>query len=125
VKDMRSIGYGIDYTRGQMGLVYAGPYDVVFNANLRPEPDEGSTPGTPTAMNIMSSPATVPPSGTIMYAPSQTFQTGAETIRFTLDSTNDGVISTDDRTDDTIEETANPYDYTLVRQVYGFDGATN
>jgi prepilin-type N-terminal cleavage/methylation domain-containing protein len=125
VRDMRSIGYGIDYTRGQTGLAYAGPYDVVFNANLRPEPDDGNVPGVPTAINTASSPATVPPSGAIMYAPAQTFQTGAETIRFTLDSTNDGVITADDRTDDTIEQTPNPYDYTLVRQTYGFNGSTN
>jgi prepilin-type N-terminal cleavage/methylation domain-containing protein len=125
VRDLRSIGYDIDYTRGQMGLVYAGPYDVVFNANLRPEPDAGNTPGSPAAINTSASPSTVPPSGTIMYAPSQTYQTGAETMRFTFDSTNDGVITADDRTDDTIEQTANPYDYTLVRQIYGYNGATN
>jgi prepilin-type N-terminal cleavage/methylation domain-containing protein len=125
VRDMRSIGYDIDYTRGQMGLVYAGPYDVIFNANLRPEPDVGNTPGAPSALNVSSSPATVPPSGTVMYSPSQTYQTGAETMRYTFDSTNDGVISADDRTDDTIEQTANPYDYTLVRQIYGYDGGSN
>ncbi len=125
VRDMRSIGYGIDYARGQTGLAYAGPYDVVFNANIRPEPDDANTPGTPTAVEVTSSPSTVPPAGTVMYAPSQTFQTGAETMRFTFDSTNDGVITADDRNDDTIEQTANPYDYTLVRQIYGFDGASN
>ena len=57
VRDMRSIGYGIDYGRGQMGLVYAGPHDVVFNANIRPEPDDANTPGTPTAVEVSSSPS--------------------------------------------------------------------
>jgi prepilin-type N-terminal cleavage/methylation domain-containing protein len=125
IRDLRSIGYGIDYPRGQRGLVYAGPNDVVFNANIRPEPDDANAPGTPTALDVSSSPSTVPPAGTVMYAPSQTFQTGAETVRFTFDSTNDGVVTSDDKNDDTIEQTTNPYDYTLVRQIYGFDGASN
>lgn len=125
VKDLRSNGYGIDLGNGQQTLVYGGPYDVVFNANIAPVPDDGSTPGHPSAINTASSPATVPASGTALYSPAMTFQTGAETYRFTLDSNNDGSITADDRADDTIEQTANPFDYALIRQIYGYDGSSN
>lgn len=125
LKDLRSNGYAIDVTNGQTSLVHAGPYDVVFNANIQPVPDDGSTPAYPTAMSISSSPARVPPSGTVLYAPARTYQTGAETIRFTLDSNNNGVVDAGDKADDAIEQTQNPNDYVLIRQVYGFDGSSN
>jgi prepilin-type N-terminal cleavage/methylation domain-containing protein len=125
VKDLRSNGYGIDIGNGQTSLAHAGPYDVVFNANIDPVPDQGSTPGYPAAINTSSSPLTVPPSGTVLYSPSGSFETGAETIRFTLDSNNDGVVDANDKGDDTIEDTQNPNDYVVLRQVYGFDGSSN
>jgi prepilin-type N-terminal cleavage/methylation domain-containing protein len=125
-RDARSAGYGIDVGSGQGAIVHAGPYDLVFNANIEPEPDDLASPGSPTAININSSPATVPASGTALYAPAVTFQTGAETIRFTFDSNNDGVIDENDKDDEDIEATTpNPYDYSLGKQLYGFDGSGN
>ncbi len=125
VRDIRSLGYEVDYGDGQRGIVYAAPYDIVFNANIEPAADDGSTPGYPAAMDAGVGPTTVPASGTVLYAPAQTYDTGAETIRFTLDSTNDGHVDASDMYDDEMEGTANPYDYLLVKQVYGYDGSTN
>ncbi|MGD8628728.1 MAG: SdrD B-like domain-containing protein, partial [bacterium] len=124
VRDLRSNGYGIDVGQGQLTLVHAGPYDVIFNANIAPEPDQDATPGYPAAINVGAYPSTVPPGGAL-YLPSRTYDTGAETIRFTFDSNNDGIVNSDDRDDDTIEQTDNPYDYALIRQVYGYNGSTN
>ncbi len=125
VRDIRSLGYEIDHANGQSGIVYADGYDLIFNANIEPASDDGGTPGYPAAINTAASPATVPASGTVLYAPPRTFGTGAETIRFTLDSSNDGTVDAADASDDDIEDTANPHDYLLVRQVYGYDGSGN
>jgi prepilin-type N-terminal cleavage/methylation domain-containing protein len=125
-RDARSAGYGIDVGSGQGGIVYAAPYDLIFNSNIEPEPDDLASPGYPTAINVSSSPATVPGSGTALYSPAATFQTGAETVRFTFDSSNDGVVDDNDKDDEDIESaTPNPYDYSLGKQVYGFDGSSN
>ena len=125
-RDLRSAGYDLDIGRGQESIVHAGPYDLIFNANIEPEPDDAAAPGYPTAINVESSPITVPPTGTVLYAPAVTCQTGAETVRFTFDSNEDGVVDEDDKGDEDIEtSTPNPYDYTLGKQVYGFDGSNN
>lgn len=125
VRDIRSLGYEVDYGDGQRGIVHAAPYDIVFNANIEPASDDGSAPGYPAAMDANVGPATVPAGGTVLYAPGQTYDTGAETIRYTLDSGNDGYVDASDMYDDEIEGTDNPYDYLLVKQVYGYDGSTN
>jgi prepilin-type N-terminal cleavage/methylation domain-containing protein len=124
-RDLRSAGNEIDKGRGQGVIVYAGPYELIFNANIVPEPDNASSPGYPAAINTSTAPATVPPSGSVLYRPFTTFQTGAETIRYTYDSNNDGVINAADNGDDPVEQTLNPYDRALIRQVYGYDGSGN
>ena len=125
VRDIRSLGYEVDYGNGQRGIVHAAPYDIVFNANVEPADDAGSTPGYPSAIDTTVSPATVPAGGVVLYSPGQTFDTGAETIRYTLDSGNDGYVDASDAYDDEMESTINPHDYLLVKQVYGYDGSTN
>jgi prepilin-type N-terminal cleavage/methylation domain-containing protein len=125
-RDLRSAGYNVDIALGQAGIVHAGPWDVVFNANIEPEPDDPINPGSPSAIDIGAAPSTVPPSGTTLYSPAATYGTGAETVRFTLDSNNDGDVDADDSGDEDIEtSTANPNDYAVQKQVYGYDGATN
>ncbi|MFH1221394.1 MAG: SdrD B-like domain-containing protein [Candidatus Eisenbacteria bacterium] len=125
-KDLRSLGYGVDVSQGQPAIAYADPYDLVFNANIEPEPDNASKPGYPAAISIASAPASVPPSGTTLYGPTVTYGTGAETIRFTFDSNEDGAIDVSDKGDEDIEtSTPNPNDYALGKQVYGFDGGSN
>jgi type II secretory pathway pseudopilin PulG len=125
IRDIRALGYEVDYGDGQRGIVYAAPYDIVFNANIEPADDAGSAPGYPAAMNAAASPSAVPAGGTALYTPTYTYDTGAETIRYTLDSGNDGYVNSSDMYDDEIEGTLNPYDYLLIKQVYGYDGSTN
>lgn len=125
IKDIRSLGYEVDYGDGQQGIVHAAPYDIIFNANVEPATDDGGTPGYPAAMDASASPSAVPAGGTALYTPTRTYDTGAETIRYTLDSDNDGYVSAADMYDDDMEDTQNPYDYLLVKQVYGYDGSSN
>ncbi len=124
-RDIRSVGYGIDVGLGQQAIVYAGPFEFIFNANIDPADDNSATPAPPSAINIEAVPQTVPPSGTPLYSPSVTYRTGAETIRYTLDSNNDGVVDQSDSGDDPIEEKGRGKVFALIRQVYGYDGSTN
>ena len=117
-KDLRSVGYGLDVGGGQRALVHGGPWDLIFNANVRPVEDDPVTPDFPRAIDTNLGPATVPPGGPL-YAPGNSFSTGAETIRFTLDSSGDGIIDANDLGDDPEEATPNPRDFVLRKEVYG------
>jgi hypothetical protein len=120
-KDMRALGYGVDTGGGQLGLVYAGPWDVIFNANITPGSDNPLAPAQPSAINLAQAPAGVPAGGAL-YAPASSFSTGAETIRYTLDSNGDAVVDTTDQGDDAEEGTPNPNDFVLKKEVYGDAG---
>lgn len=124
-RDIRSIGYGIDEALGQQAIAYAGPFELIFNANIEPANDNSAMPGYPSAIDIDAEPSSVPPGGTPLYSPMVTFRTGAETIRYTLDSNNDGVIDQSDSGDDPIEQKGAGRVFALIRQVYGYDGSTN
>jgi len=117
-KDLRALGYGVDLGLGQQCLVHASPYDVIFNANVTPVEENPTAPGFPLAMDPNQYPATVPAGGAL-YTPTVDFGTGAETIRYTLDSSGDGVIDAGDVGDDPEEATSNPRDYVLRKEVYG------
>ncbi len=97
---------------GQAKIVYAAPWELVVNADIADDVEaiiDGVTgDSTPTG-----------------YAP-VSFFTGAETIRFTLDSSGDGTINTSDRGDDVEEHTSfNPSLYSVYREVYGGRGGAN
>ena len=97
---------------GQERIVFAAPWEIVFNGDVDPNID---------AIHDDVSGATLP-SG---YAP-VTFGTGAETIRYTLDSTGDGTIAAADHGDDAEESVvSNPGLYILRREVYGYNGSDN
>ncbi|MEB3323316.1 MAG: prepilin-type N-terminal cleavage/methylation domain-containing protein, partial [Synechococcaceae cyanobacterium] len=117
-KDLRSVGYGIDVGLGQPSLVHAAPYDVIFNANVTPGEENPVAPGFPRAMDPAQQPSTVPPGGAL-YTPADDFRTGAETIRYTLDSSGDGLLDQQDVGDDPEEATMNPRDYVLRKEIYG------
>jgi hypothetical protein len=119
--DLRSTGFGLDMGSGQRGLVHAGPWDIIFNANISPAQDDPMAPGFPGAINLAAGPATVPPGGSL-YVPTTTFATGAETIRYTLDSDGDGAVGSADQGDDLEEATPNPRDFVLRKEVYGDRG---
>jgi prepilin-type N-terminal cleavage/methylation domain-containing protein len=97
---------------GQPQIVYAAAYDFAFNAEINNATE---------AIADGSANDTVP----IGYAP-VSFFTGAETIRYTLDSTGDGSISSADRGDES-EEAVNPNTglYALQREVYGSNASGN
>jgi prepilin-type N-terminal cleavage/methylation domain-containing protein len=118
---IRMAGYGVDFGNGQQGLAYAGPWDIIFNANLNPDPDVFGDPRVPLALDPNLSPASVPAAGTILYAPARAFGTGAETIRLSLDSNDDGVVDDSDRGDDDEEVDGGDRDYVLCRYIYGSD----
>jgi prepilin-type N-terminal cleavage/methylation domain-containing protein len=116
--DLRSLGYGIDVGLGQPSLVHASPWDVIFNANVTPGDEDITSPGFPQAMDPARLPATVP-SGGNLYTPANDFRTGAETIRYTIDSSGDGILDEHDQGDDPEEATPNPRDYVLKKEIYG------
>lgn len=97
---------------GQPQIAYAAPYEIVFNADIDPEidaiHDDVSGASTPTG-----------------YSPI-TFHTGAETIRYTLDSSGDGTVDSSDWADDMDESVIeNSGLYLLKREVYGYNGTHN
>jgi type II secretory pathway pseudopilin PulG len=125
-RDLRSLGYGIDVGLGQLPLAYAAPWDIIFNANVLPaEEAPGGPRGFPRAIDLSLAPVRVP-SGGGLYVPTADFQTGAETIRYTIDSSGDGILSEDDLSDDPEEATPNPWDFVLKKEIYGaLPGGTN
>ncbi|MDY6786924.1 MAG: prepilin-type N-terminal cleavage/methylation domain-containing protein, partial [candidate division WOR-3 bacterium] len=107
IKDIRSTGYSIDLeesstTNPQRPIVYAGPYELIFNANINPAKDIPDNPQAPAAMK----PGAGEPAN---YSPSREFTTGAETIVYKLEQNTQS------------DFTANPDDYALVKRVYGYD----
>ncbi len=121
--DLRAAGYGTDDSTGtipQPPIAYIDSVQVLINANLLPYPDTSATLGhqAPLAYDPSGSPKPFPLSGTV-WAPPVKYHTGAEVIRWTLDTNNDGVIDASDIAGTDAANTPNPNDYLLVRQVYG------
>ncbi|MCU0638520.1 MAG: prepilin-type N-terminal cleavage/methylation domain-containing protein, partial [Candidatus Krumholzibacteria bacterium] len=117
--DLRQAGAQTDYYRGQRPIVHAGPYQIAFNADL----DNGETiDGNPplTALSTAVSPNSVPLSGAPIYTPAADYDSDAETVVFTLDSTHDGIIGGADRGDDPEETPLNRNLFVLKKAVYGY-----
>ncbi|MBI4727497.1 prepilin-type N-terminal cleavage/methylation domain-containing protein [candidate division TA06 bacterium] len=116
VRDVRTIGYDIPFAGSQLRVVYARPFECIFNSNISPYPDSQNIRQQPLCYDPAISP-TCPNALNIAVF----FTTGAETYRYTIDSDNDGdYFSGADKSDDAIERgTTNPNDYVLVRQAYG------
>lgn len=97
---------------GQSKIVYAAPYEVVINADIDPTIEAIKTGLT----------GDHTPTG---YSP-VTFHTGAETIRYTLDSNHDGSINATDYHDEAEETVTDNTNLALLRrEVYGFNGTDN
>ena len=119
---LRQAGSGTDYFRGQLPIPHAGPYQIAINADI----DNGQTIdglAPLRAINRAYSPYQVPVSGGALYVPATTYQSGAETVVITLDSSDDGVISGSDRGDDPEERGPNVNLFVLKAVVYGDNGA--
>lgn len=123
-RDLRSAGFGIDNTAStpQQPIAYIDSIQILINCNAGPYPDTSvSKRGIPLAYNPAGSPKPFPLNGT-SWTPSLRYTTGAETIRWTLDLDNNGVVNaTDLTTADGADanRTLNPNDYELCREVYG------
>ena len=87
-RSLRSAGAEVDLSRGQQNFVWAGPYQLAFNANLTPINDPAGT-GEPGALIAGAGGAGVPSDAGALYSPPFTYNTGAETVLFTLDSNRD------------------------------------
>lgn len=120
--DLRSAGYGADLDYGaqpQPPIAYVDSVQVLISANLLPFPDTLTTRHqTPLAYNPAGSPTAAPLNGTAWQPPIK-YRGGAEVIRYTLDSNNDGVVNSSDITGTDAQRTPNPNDYVLMRQVFG------
>ncbi|TMQ68029.1 MAG: prepilin-type N-terminal cleavage/methylation domain-containing protein, partial [Candidatus Eisenbacteria bacterium] len=112
-KDLRSAGYGVDRdSPSQPPIAYVDSVQVLINEDLQPFPDTTSIlwvvqPGTPQAYNPAGNPKPFQFAGTA-WTPSRKFLTGAETIRWTLDVNNDGVIDANDIAGTDAAKTQNP-----------------
>ena len=121
---LRQAGAGTDYVRGQRFIVHAAPYQIVFNGDI----DNSQTVGNQApleAINLAFSPNSVPPSGTVLYAPTRNYTSTAETIALTIDSNDDGVVDAGDRGDDVDEDGHNKNLFLLKKVTYGFNGTNN
>lgn len=108
---IRMAGYHCDAENGQVTLIEAAPFQLTFNADT--DPDHDVFP--PKAMlPLYDNPNDY-------VSPDAQFTTGAETIRFTLDSTDDGDVDKRDIGDDTSGErdSPNPDDMSLIKEING------
>jgi type II secretory pathway pseudopilin PulG len=118
---LRQAGAQVDYFKGQRPIAYAGPYQVVVNADV----DNGRTIDGNSALlaiKVGAPNGSVPPSGTVLYAPTETYDSEAETYVFTLDSNRDGLITSSDRGDDPEETGLNRNLFVMKMYVYGDKG---
>jgi prepilin-type N-terminal cleavage/methylation domain-containing protein len=123
VRDLRSAGYGadLDNPSPQTPLAYIDSLQVLINANLEPYPDTSVARKPPQSYNPAGNPQPFPLAGTAWQPPLK-YTKGAEVIRWTLDTNNDGAVDGSDVADPEGEDAAhtpNPNDFVLVREVYG------
>jgi hypothetical protein len=102
------IGYLRDKAKGQVALIEAAPFQIIFNADLE-QAKNILTPGTTIKLY----------DATDYIAPMQNYSTGAETIRWTLDTNDDGIVDRFDTNDDEEEQNTswNPNDMVLIKEI--------
>ena len=106
-RSLRMIGYRRDTEQGQVAIIEAAPFQIIFNADLYAD-KSALPPQTP--VNLYDA--------TIYISPIQNYTTHAETIRWTLDSSDDGIVDQYDVNDQAEEqETRNPNDMVLVQEI--------
>ena len=109
-RTLRMIGFQRDRKNGQVALIEAAPFQMIFNADLS-EDYEALLPGT--ALSFLYDAGDY-------VSPLQNYTSGAETIRWTLDSSNDGLVDKVDTNDKPEERLSpNPDDITLIREING------
>ncbi len=110
---IRMAGYNRDKEHGQPAVIEAAPFQFTFNADINTKDFKALPAGS--AIPLYD--------GINAYrSPDTAFTTGAETIRLTLDSEDDGDVDADDIDDkkNPAEElTQNPDDLTLIKEING------
>lgn len=116
VRELRQAGSNVDRFHHQASLVDAGPYQIAFNGDVR-----GGVGGD----GAMEASAQVPLADGSAYSPGSfldenleeltRFNNGAETVRLTFDTNDDGAVTVQD----TLASTAATRDFQLVREVNG------
>jgi prepilin-type N-terminal cleavage/methylation domain-containing protein len=126
--DLRTAGYQVDNNTipNQPPFAYVDSMEIMINANIDPYPVNGDTVlvggggAYPKAIDLGSTP--IPPRLVGSYAPAASYVTGAETIRYTLDLNDDGVVDAADQAvalAQDAQRTGNPNDFVMARAVYG------
>ena len=105
---LRMIGYRRDQAHDQVAIIEAAPFQIIFNADLYAEKS-----ALPPEMDVNLYDAT------IYTSPAQNYTTHAETIRWTLDSSDDGIVDQRDIDDQSEERETwrNPNDMILIREI--------
>ena len=104
---LKMIGYRRDKERGQVALIEAAPFQIIFNADIY----KNKSTLTPWVyVNLYD--------GTEYEAPMHNYTPYAETIRLTLDSDDNGIVDDNDTNDNNEEkDTRNPNDMVLIEEI--------
>lgn len=107
-RSLRMIGYRRDTEQGQAAIIEAAPFQIIFNADLYAD-KSALPPQTP--VNLYDA--------TIYISPIQNYTTHAETIRWSLDSSDDGIVDQYDVNDQAEEQETrrNPNDMVLIQEI--------
>ena len=107
-RTLRMIGYRRDQAQGQVAIIEAAPFQIIFNADLYAEKS-----ALPPEMDVNLYDAA------IYTSPAQNYTTHAETIRWTLDSSDDGLVDRRDIDDQPEERETwrNPNDMILIQEI--------
>jgi prepilin-type N-terminal cleavage/methylation domain-containing protein len=110
VRTLRMIGYRRDWFNGQVAIIEAAPFQVIFNADVYAN-QSALPPGARVKLY----------DATDYVAPMQNYTTGAETIRWTLDTNDDGIVDRRDTNDDEEEKLTswNPNDMVFIKEING------
>lgn len=119
--DLRAAGYGSDQVSlpAQPPIAYVDSIELIMTGNFNPFPDTtGGGNAPPLAYNPTGMPRPAKLNGT-SWQPAMKYKTGAELVRYTLDSDNNGVVNASDVGATAASRTKNPDDFVLLRQVFG------
>ncbi len=115
-REIRMAGLNIDDFNGQPVFIDAAPYQVVFNGDL--SSGIGGVPGMNVnqSVNLSDGGPYIPGSHPGEHLGGlESYNNNAETIRFTMDMNDDGIVATDDH----YVDSRNPNDYALYREENG------
>lgn len=111
-RTFKMIGSGRDKVHGQVALIEAAPFQIIFNADLDNK------------YEALTSIAVLQLYDLTDYSPPMKYTTGAETIRWTLDTNDDGIVDRFDTNDDEEEQNTswNPNDMVFIKEINsGYD----